>query len=74
MLFLKSWFDVAQFGLEAQSVIAMRAMKIAAGVRTAPRSAPEWCWRNLTQRGHHLPREHSPLLEVKAWGRPQNLR
>jgi hypothetical protein len=31
MLFLKSWFDVAQFGLEAQSVIAMRVMKIAAG-------------------------------------------
>jgi hypothetical protein len=31
MLFLKSWFDAAQFGLEAQSVIAMRLMKIAAG-------------------------------------------
>jgi hypothetical protein len=31
MLFLKSWFDVVQFGLEAQSVIAMRVMKIAAG-------------------------------------------
>jgi hypothetical protein len=33
MLFLKSWFDAAQFGLEAQSVIAMRLMKIAAGGR-----------------------------------------
>jgi hypothetical protein len=31
MLFLKSWLDAAQFGLEAQSVIAMRLMKIAAG-------------------------------------------
>jgi hypothetical protein len=31
MLSLKSWFDAAQFGLEAQSVIAMRLMKIAAG-------------------------------------------
>jgi len=31
MLFLRSWFDAAQFGLEAQSVIAMRLMKIAAG-------------------------------------------
>jgi hypothetical protein len=31
MLFLKSWFDAAQFGLEVQNVIAMRVMKIAAG-------------------------------------------
>jgi hypothetical protein len=69
-LFLKSWFDVAQFGLEAQSVIAMRAMKIAAGGQDG---AAE-CWRNWTQRGHHLLREHSPMLEVKAWRRPQHLR
>jgi hypothetical protein len=31
MLFWKSWIDAAQFGLEAQSVIAMRLMKIATG-------------------------------------------
>jgi hypothetical protein len=31
MFFLKSWLDAAQFGLEAQNVIAMRVMKIAAG-------------------------------------------
>jgi hypothetical protein len=31
MLFLKLWMDGAQFGLEAQGVIAMRLMKIAAG-------------------------------------------
>jgi hypothetical protein len=31
MFFLKSWFDAAQFGIEAQGVIAMRLMKIAAG-------------------------------------------
>jgi hypothetical protein len=31
MLFLKSWFDVAQIGLEAQSVIVMRLIKIASG-------------------------------------------
>jgi hypothetical protein len=31
MFFLNSWFDAAQFGFEAQSVIAMRLMKIAAG-------------------------------------------
>jgi hypothetical protein len=31
MLFWKSWFEAAQFSLEAQSVIAMRLMKIAGG-------------------------------------------
>jgi hypothetical protein len=31
MLFWKSWIDAAQFCFEAQSVIAMRLMKIAAG-------------------------------------------
>jgi hypothetical protein len=31
MLFWKSWIDAAQFCLEAQSVIAMRLMKIATG-------------------------------------------
>ena len=31
MLFWKSWIDAVQFGLEAQGVIAMRLMKIAAG-------------------------------------------
>jgi hypothetical protein len=31
MLFWKSWIDAAQFYFEAQSVIAMRVMKIATG-------------------------------------------
>src|SRR4029077_3857024 len=31
MLFWKAWMDAAQFGFEAQGVIAMRLMKIAAG-------------------------------------------
>jgi hypothetical protein len=31
MLFWKSWIDAAQFCFEAQSVIAMRLMKIATG-------------------------------------------
>ena len=31
MFFLKSWMDAAAFGLETQSVIAMRLMKIASG-------------------------------------------
>jgi hypothetical protein len=31
MLFWKAWIDAAQFCLEAQSVIAMRLMKIATG-------------------------------------------
>ena len=30
-MFWQSWIDAAQFGLEAQSVIAMRLMKIATG-------------------------------------------
>jgi hypothetical protein len=31
MLFWKSWIDAAQFSFEAQSVVAMRLMKIATG-------------------------------------------
>jgi hypothetical protein len=31
MVFWKSWIDAAQFGFEAQGVIAMRLMKIATG-------------------------------------------
>jgi hypothetical protein len=31
MLFWKSWIDAAQFSFEAQSVMAMRLMKIATG-------------------------------------------
>jgi hypothetical protein len=31
MFFWKSWIEAAQFGLEAQGVIAMRMMKIATG-------------------------------------------
>jgi hypothetical protein len=73
-LFLKLWFDAAQFGLEAQSVMALRMMKIAAGGQDAPRSAPEWCWRNSTQWGRQLPPEHSPWPEGKAWMRPRKLR
>jgi hypothetical protein len=32
MLFLKTWLDAMRFGFEFQSVIALRLMKIAAGV------------------------------------------
>jgi hypothetical protein len=35
MLFWKSWIDAAQFGHEAQNVIAMRLLKIAAGGQDA---------------------------------------
>jgi hypothetical protein len=35
MLFWTSWMDAAQFGFEAQSVIAMRLLKIASGGQDA---------------------------------------
>jgi hypothetical protein len=37
--FWKSWMDAAEFGLEAQSVIGMRLIKIASG---GPTGAAEW--------------------------------
>jgi hypothetical protein len=71
MLFLKSWFDAAQFGLEAQSVIAMRVMKIAAGGQDG---ATECTRMVLEKPERQLPREHSPWPEVKAWRLPHNWR
>jgi hypothetical protein len=44
--FWKSWMDAAEFGLEAQRVIAMRLMKIAAG---GPAGAAE-CARMVTEK------------------------
>jgi hypothetical protein len=37
--FWKSWMDAAEFGLEAQSVIGMRLIKIASG---GPAGTAEW--------------------------------
>jgi hypothetical protein len=69
MLFLKTWFDAAQFGFEAQSVIAMRLMKIATGGQDG---AAEWTRMVLEKFDVALPREHSPSPAVKAWGLPHN--
>jgi hypothetical protein len=44
--FWKSWMNAAEFGLEAQRVIAMRLMKIAAG---GPAGAAE-CARMVTEK------------------------
>jgi hypothetical protein len=46
MLFWKSWIEAAQFGLEAQGVIAMRLLKIARGGS----DGAEECWRMMLEK------------------------
>ena len=74
MFFLKSWLDAAQFGLEAQNVIAMRVMKIAAGGQDGAAECTQMMLEKFDAAGASVTAGALALAGGRAWRLPHNWR
>jgi hypothetical protein len=69
----KAWIDAAEFGLEAQGVIAMRLTKIASGGRDGAAECTRMVLEKFDATQASVTAGMLALADGRAWKRPRNL-